>query len=387
MRFAFTPEQEVFRQEVRAFLARELPKDQPENPEAEGQWVNRAFSKKLAARGWIGLAWPKEHGGQGLGYIERFIYNDEMIHYRAPIGYHQSAERQMGPSIMLNGSDYQKKHYLPGIVKADLAICIGYSEPNAGSDLAGVQTTAVRDGDDFLINGEKTYTTNAHVAEYVWLATRTNPNVAKHKGISVFIVDLRSPGVDIQPLYTMAGTRFNIVRFNNVRVPRRELVGELDGGWYIVAQNLDFERSGIERVTGALLLFEDVVRYARETRRNGRFLYDNPVVRNRIADMSVAFAVGRQLAFRVAWMQSQGKVPNHEASISKGYGTELTQRAARLAMDIMGMYGPIQGEGRWTQLRGRVAYTFLVTVSETIRGGTSEIQRNIIATRGLRLPR
>lgn len=388
MRFDFTPEQLAFRQEIRDFLKSELPpeSDDDEVEPQDGQ-VNRAFSKKLADKGWIGLAWPKENGGQGLGYIERFVYNEEMVYQRAPLGYHQTAERQMGPSIILNGSEYQKKKYLTGIAMGEIGICIGYTEPDAGSDLANLKTTAVPDGDDYVINGQKIYTSNAHCNEYCWVAARTNPDVAKHKGISVFLVPMDAPGVEVQPLYTPAGSRYNIVFFNNTRVNARELVGQKDGGWYIVAQNLDFERSGIERVTSSLLLFEEVIQYARATRRGGRPIFDNSVVRNRAADLATGFLAGRMLAFRVSWMQSRKIIPNAEASISKVFGCELTQRASQFAMEVLGMYGQIASSKRWAKLHNRVLQTYLLTVSDTIRGGTSEIQRNVIATRGLGLPR
>ena len=389
MEFRFTPEQEAFRLEIRDFLKRELPPE-PEDLSGSGEvggQVSREFSKKLAAKGWIGLAWPREHGGRGLGYIERFIYNEEMVYHRAPTGFHHTAERQMGPSIIINGSDYQRRTYLPPIAAGEIAFGIGYSEPNAGSDLAGLQTAAVQDGDDYVINGQKIYTSGAHYADYIFLATRTDPNAPKHRGISVFVVPTNAPGLEVQPLWTMAGTRFNQIFFNGVRVNAREMVGERNQGWYVVAANLDFERSGIERVTGNLLLFEDVLRYCRETRRDGRSLMDDPVTRNRLAELAIEFTVGRMLAYRVSWLQSQGRVPNYEASMSKVYGSELTQRVAQAAMQVLGLYGPVQESPRWAKLRARGAFSYLLNVSNTIAGGTSEIQRNVVATRGLGMPR
>jgi len=388
MRFALTPQQERFRQEIRDFLAAELPpEDHSSVAEPEDARVNIGFSKKLAAKGWIGLAWPVEFGGRGLGPIERFIYNEEMVYHRAPLGYHQFAERQMGPSIILNGTDYQKQAYLPRIAAADIGFCIGYTEPNAGSDLANVQTAAIPDGDDYIISGEKLYTSNAHCSTHIWLAARITTGLPKHRGVSVFIVPLDSPGVTIQPIWTMAGSRLNMVTFDHVRVPAREMVGGKDQGWYVVAQNLDFERSGIERIMAGLLLFEELVHYAKETRRSGRALFDDPVLRGRIADIATGYRVGRLLAFRVAWLQSRGTVANAEASMSKAFGADLSQKTAQLGMQVLGMYGPVQDSDQWAPLRSRVAYNYLLTVSDSIRAGTSEIQRNIIATRGLGLPR
>jgi alkylation response protein AidB-like acyl-CoA dehydrogenase len=388
MRFSFTPEQDAFRQEIRQFLKAELPpEDSAHAAEPEDARVDIAFSKKLAAKGWIGLPWPVEYGGQGLGHIERFIYNEEMVYHRAPLGYHQFAERQMGPSIILNGTDYQKRTYLPAIARAEVSFCIGYTEPNAGSDLASLQTAAVQDGDDYVITGEKIYTSNAHTATHIWLAVRTNREGAKHRGISVFIVPLDAPGIRIEPLKTMAGSRLNMVTLDHVRVNAREMVGGRDQGWYIIAQNLDFERSGIERVMAGMLLFEELVAYAKATRRGNKPLADDPVVRARMAEMATGFRVGRLFAFRVAWLQSQGKAANAEASMSKAFGADLSQKTAQFGMQLLGMHGAVLDSPEWSPLQSRVAYNYLLTVSDSIRAGTSEIQRNIIATRGLGLPR
>ena len=246
MDFALTPEQLSFRQEVRDFLDEALTPEewQAIDDGAEGTYHNRAFSKKLAAKGWIGLSWPKEWGGQAISHMMRLIYYEEMITSKAPIGYHFIAERQMGPSFMLNGTEEQKRQYVPGIVNADISFCIGYSEPGAGSDLAGLQTRAVRDGDDYVVNGSKIWTSGAHMADYIWLATRTDPDAPKHKGISVFVLPLNTPGVEIRPLISMDNDHgFNQIFFDNVRVPKSGMVGEENQGWYVVAANLDFERS------------------------------------------------------------------------------------------------------------------------------------------------
>ncbi len=389
MHFRFTQEQERFRQEVRDFLkvalvdvARDASDGEPEEAH-----VSEAFSRSLAEKRWIGLSWPREYGGQALGHIERFIYTEEMTYHQAPMGYHNIAERQMGPSIIVSGNDYQKQTYLPGIAQAEMSMCIGYSEPNAGSDLAGVETTAVRDGDDYIINGQKMFTSGAHRNDYIWLATRTNPEAPKHRGVSVFLVPLNAPGVDVQPLWTMAGSRLNHVFFDNVRVNARELVGEEDRGWYVVAANLDFERSGIERVTANQLLFEEVTRYARTAGSNGHSIIDDPVIGNRIAETAIEYTVGRMLAFRVAWLASRGESPNYEASVSKVFGSELSQRTSQVAMQVLGLYGQVAESAAWAKLQGRVLKHYHLAISDTIRAGSSEVQRNIIATRGLGLPR
>lgn len=390
MDFTFTPEQLSFRQEVRDFLSDALTPEewQAIDDGAEGAYHNKAFSKKLAEKSWIGLSWPKEWGGQAISHMMRLIYSEEMITSRAPIGYHFIAERQMGPSFMLNGTDEQKKHYVPGIVNADISFCIGYSEPGAGSDLAGLQTRAVADGDDYVINGSKIWTSGAHVADYIWLATRTDPNAPKHKGISVFVLPLNTPGVEIRPLISMDDDHsFNQIFFDNVRVPKSSMVGEQNQGWYVVASNLDFERSGIERIANNYKTYQQLEKFVRENGEPGKANGTSQIARHKLAEMAIDYSVGRLLTYRVAWQQSEGVVPNYEASMSKMYGCEASQRIARHCEDILGLYGLFDADHPRAPLRGRVGKGFLRSVSNTIAGGTTEIQRNIIATRGLGLPR
>ena len=382
MDFAFTPEQLSFRQEVRDFLDEALTPEewQAIDDGAEGTYHNRAFSKKLAAKGWIGLSWPKEWGGQAISHMMRLIYYEEMITSKAPIGYHFIAERQMGPSFMLNGTEEQKRQYVPGIVNADISFCIGYSEPGAGSDLAGLQTRAVRDGDDYVVNGSKIWTSGAHMADYIWLATRTDPDAPKHKGISVFVLPLNTPGVEIRPLISMDNDHgFNQIFFDNVRVPKSGMVGEENQGWYVVAANLDFERSGIERIANNYKTYRRLERFMREEGRPGTGGVD-AIARHKLAEMAIDYNVGRLLAYRVAWQQSEGMVPNYEASMSKMYGCEASQRISRHCADILGLYGLFDVPQRRAPMRGRVGKGFLRSVSNTIAGGTTEIQRNIIAT-------
>jgi alkylation response protein AidB-like acyl-CoA dehydrogenase len=337
----------------------------------------------LAARGWIGLAWPKEFGGQELGHIERTIFTEEMTTYGAPTGYHFIAERQMGPSLIRQGTEEQKHEFLSKIVNADVSFCIGMSEPGAGSDLASVQTRAVRDGDDYIVNGQKIWTSGAHLADWVWLVCRTDPDAPKHRGISILLVDLKSPGISIRPLINLSGSHgFNEVFYDNVRVPRKHLVGEENRGWYVTAENLDYERSGIERIAGAGGLFRNLVTYARGRSSDERL----HTVRLALADRAIEYEVGRLLAYRVAWLLSRKQTPNYEASMSKAYGSEWTQRVARTGMSLVAAAGLAHTKEE-RALRAKIEQAYLSTVSATIAGGTSEIQRNIIATRGLGLPR
>ena len=378
MDFQFTAEQTALRHEVRRFLDEELGDDP-----AERDGFSPEFSKKLARRGWIGIGWPREYGGGGMGPVEQMIFREEFVGADAPVGYHLTAERQVAPSLLLHGSDEQRSEYIPKILNADISFALGLSEPGAGSDLASVATRAVRDGDDYVVNGQKIWTSLAHRADAIWLVTRTNPDAPKHKGISILLLDLKSPGIQVRPLINMAdGHGFNEVFFTDVRVPARNRVGEEDRGWYLLAEHLDFERSGIERIVGTRKLFDETLAYVQS-------LPANHVARRRarlaLAQLAIELDLGRLLAYRVAWMQSQGLVPNYEASISKMFGTEWQQRMSRTALAIVGLEGAAARDS--SSFARRVQRQYLSSVSATIGGGTSEIQRNIIATRGLGLPR
>jgi 3-oxocholest-4-en-26-oyl-CoA dehydrogenase alpha subunit len=380
MDFRFTPQQEQFRSEIRGFLDEELA-DRSALDAQDG--VSQAFSKKLAAKHWIGTAWPVEYGGRSLTPLERLIFTEEMILKQAPTGYHFVAERQMGPSLIAYGTEAQKREHLQKIINADESWAIGMSEPGAGSDLAGVQTRAVRDGDNYVVNGQKIWTSNAHHADLLWLVCRTDPDAPKHRGISVLIVDLHTPGVTVRPLVNMGNQHhFNEVFFEDVRVPAENLVGEENRGWYITANNLDHERSGIERIASSALLFNDVMAFAKRFRNDPRAAS----LRVELAERYLELQTGRLLSYRVAWQLSTGRVPNYEASMSKVFGTEWTQRMCNSAMHMVATFG-LANDPQALALRQRIEGGYLNAVSLTIAGGTSEIQRNIIATRGLGLPR
>jgi alkylation response protein AidB-like acyl-CoA dehydrogenase len=375
MEFRFSPEEIAFREEVRAFIEAEAPSVR------EGE----SFSKKLARKGWLTMSWPKEYGGQDASHMKQLVYNELMAYNRLP-GQTMGSDR-VGPTLILFGTEEQKKEFLPRIVKDEIVWCQGFSEPGAGSDLAGLQTRAVQDGDFYVVNGQKIWTSNAQRADYMILLARTDPDAPKHRGITYFLLDMKTPGITVQPLVQMTGLAgFNQVFFDNVRVPRKNVVGEVNRGWYVGTATLDFERSGINRIIGGLRTFEETVEFAKDTRRDGRRLFDVPSIRHGLAEIGVGFQVGRLLSYRVAWMQSRKLVPNYEASMSKLFGTELQQRLARLAINAMGLHGQLRG-GPWAPLAGRIAMYYLSTVSLTIAAGTSEVNRNIIAQRGLGLPR
>ncbi|HEU4759801.1 MAG TPA: acyl-CoA dehydrogenase family protein [Dehalococcoidia bacterium] len=395
MEFRFGPEEEAFRREVRDFLRREWPQDSggagAESPlgygGGRGPEEILAFQKRLAQKGWLTLAWPKESGGLAAGHLNQLIYNEEMAYHRAPQQFGVGPDR-VGPTIILFGTEEQKRQHLPAIAGAGAVWCQGFSEPGAGSDLASLQTTATQDGDYFVVNGQKIWTSLANIADWMILLARTDPEAPKHKGISYFLLDMKTPGITVRPLVDMTGRQtFNQVFFDNVRVPRTCLVGELNRGWYVAAATLDFERSGINRVIAGFRTFEDLVEYAAKAGRNGGRLIDESTVRHRLAELAIEFQTGRMLAYRVASMQARGLIPNAEASMSKLFGSELQQRLAGAGMEIMGMAGQLRPGSEWAPLAGRIADYYVAAVATTVAAGTSEIMRGIIAGRGLGLPR
>jgi alkylation response protein AidB-like acyl-CoA dehydrogenase len=395
MELRFSAEEERFRQEVRAFLKEELPADWASTAGTGGlgegseeRWeFLRQFQKKLAAKGWLTLGWPREHGGMGASHMMQVIYNEEMAYHRAPTQLGVGPDR-VGPTIILYGTEEQKQRYLPGIANAETVWCQGFSEPGAGSDLASLQTRAEMDDDYFVVTGQKIWTSLAHRADMCILLVRTDPHAPKHKGISYLLADMKTPGIEVRPLVDMMNRHtFNQLFIENARIPRNALVGELNRGWYVAAATLDFERSGINRVVAGIRTYEDLVEYAAQKQVNGRLLIDEPGVRNKLAELAIEFQVGRLLAYRVASMQARGQIPNAEASMSKLFGSELQQRLANVGLTILGLAGQLEPGAAYAPLRGRMEQYYLFAVSLTIAAGTSEIMRGIIAGRGLGLPR
>jgi alkylation response protein AidB-like acyl-CoA dehydrogenase len=294
-----------------------------------------------------------------------------------------------GPTLIVHGSEEQKKYYLPRILSGEDIWCQGFSEPEAGSDLASLRTRAVRDGDDYVVNGQKIWTSLAHLSKWMLLLARTDPDAPKHRGITYFTLDMKSPGVAVRPLVNMAdGYEFNEVFFDNVRVPKANIIGEENRGWYVAMSTLDFERSAIGSAIGLRQTVEDIIRYAREHTDDGTsMLRVNPMLRYELVDRLLETEVGRMLSYRVVSLQSKGRIPNYEAAVIKLYNMELDQRIARTGMNVLGPYGQLDRGSKWAPLRGRLKYMYLRSIGSTIETGTSEIQRNIVAIRGLGLPR
>jgi alkylation response protein AidB-like acyl-CoA dehydrogenase len=382
-----TAEEAVFRQEVRDFLQEnflslaERPKPQtgedagPPRDPATLRWRDA-----LSRKGWLAPHWPKEYGGAGMSVSEQFIYNEEMAEARAPSVGSYHGLSLIGPVLILHGSEEQKAEHLPKITSGEVIWCQGYSEPGSGSDLASLQTRAIRDGDDYVLNGQKIWTSGAHYADWIFVLARTDPDAPKHRGISMFLVDMKTPGITVRPIANLAGLKgLNEVFFEDVRVPASNRLGEENRGWYIGATLLDFERSGISQTIGARHTVIELVSYARE---HGA----DDVMRAELAERMIETEVARFLSYRIISMQKRGLIPNYEASVNKMYYSELQQRIARTGIKLTGAYGML-GDERMTPMRGRFTREYMTSLPATIAAGTSEIQRNVIATRGLGLPR
>jgi alkylation response protein AidB-like acyl-CoA dehydrogenase len=388
MDFRFSPQEEAFRQEVRAWLDTNLPKEDAGDRMSESRNVYKTFAKKLAEKKWVAPAWPVEYGGLGFSVIEQLIFNEEMSEANAPIGYSSIGVGWAGPTIIVYGTEEQKKKHLGAITNADTMWCQGFSEPNAGSDLANLSTRAVKDGDDYVINGQKIWTSGAHYADWMILIARTDQEAPKHKGISYFLVDMKTPGISTRPLIDMMNNHgFNEVFFENARIPASSLLGEENRGWYMATTTLDFERSSIGGAVGGRRMLDELVGFTRETKLNGKRLADDSRVKTKLADSAVEVHLGKLLSYRVAAMQSRGMVPNYESSIAKLFNTDMQLHMAQAGMQIMGLYGQLEHSSKWVPLKGRFERQYLWQTGLAVGGGTTEIQKNIIAQRGLGMPR
>ena len=388
MDFAFNEEQNKLRQEVSDFLEEEL-KQENFTPSCDA-WImghDPEFSKKVAARGWIGLTWPKEFGGQGRSYVDRLIVTEEMLRYGAPAACHWFADRQIGGAILNYGTEEQKQEILPIILKGEAYVGLGMSEPEAGSDLASLQTRAVEDGDDFIVDGQKVWTSGAQYMNYIYLVARTDSEAPKHKGISEFIIETNQPGITVRALTDITGgEHFNEIFFDSVRVPKKYLIGVKNKGFYQILNQLDYERSGMERLMGNYPLFEALIQYTKETVINGKTLSQDPIIRHKLAQLKIEFEVGRLQIYRVAVVMDEGRAPNWESALSKAYCTTFEQHLASTAMDIMGLYAQLAPESKWVAARGMAHDSYLASKGYSLQAGTTEILKNILAMRKLGLP-
>ena len=399
MDFKFSEKEEALRQNIREFAKKELPPNHfggmfDEERDDESWAFSLAMSKKLSQRGWLTMAWPKEYGGQGATLFEQLVYGEECGYWGIPgTSMGISGVGWVGPVLMLFGTEEQKKKYIPQIASGepDGVWCTGYSEPNAGSDFAALQTKAVRNGDEYIINGQKIWTSVAHRSRWCWLAARTDQNAPKkHQGISLMIVDMKSPGIEVRPLLNYGGQHFfNEVFFDNVRVPVANLVGEENRGWYQLMQALAYERGSVGAgLTGSTKrILEEIVNYTKETQYDGKPLSQNPIVRQKLAERAIEAETMRLFAYQTIWKMSQGVLVTYEPARDKAWGDIVMERAAITGTEIIGAYSQLHGDTKWDKIKGTIQKSYLSFQGMKIAAGTSEIQKNIIGQFALNLPK
>jgi alkylation response protein AidB-like acyl-CoA dehydrogenase len=393
--FTLTPEQEAFRERVRAWLATNIPEDWTrlglsEVPRPEAYAFLRKWQARLFDAGFIGVTWPKEYGGQGLTFLEEMILQQEMALAKAPPILNILGVGMAGPTIIAYGTEEQKKRYPAKILSCEEIWCQGYSEPNAGSDLASLQTRAVKDGDHWVVNGQKVWTSLAHIADWMMLLARTDPEAPRHKGITYFLLDMKTPGVTVKPLKQMTGdAEFNEVFFDNVRVPESRVLGGVNNGWAVGLTTLMYERLalGFGLQVRLRISADQLIDMARRMEKNGRALTKDPVMRQKLAQLWIDTESLKYTGARAVTRLLKGELPGPEASTGKMMWVETHQRLQELAMEIQGPYSQLTRGGAAAVDGGVWQYSFLRSRANSIEGGTTEIQKNIIGERVLGLPK
>lgn len=387
MDFALSKDERDIVAEVREYVASEatdaLREELIRNETVYGGPLSRAFIQPFAARGWLVPNWPRQYGGLESSEMVSYLIRDELAQADIVIAF--AGAHMGGPMILRDGSEAMKQAFLPRLASGEIEFCLGYSEPGAGSDLMGLKMLAEDKGDHFLVNGQKIFNTHAHVADYHWLAVRTDQTVPKHQGISILVVDLDSPGITIRPLHTMAGSRTNEVFYDDVRVPKDRLLGQMNMGMRYIMGALDYERMFLYGQYENF--FNELLAFVKTTTIDGQPASQNALIRQHMAQMRMELEVCRMLYYQLACMLDKGTIPSYQSSMEKMFVTEYAQRLADTAMEILGQYGQLTEDSKEVRLRGKAEQLYRKAVVETIYGGTSEIQRNIIAQRGLGLPR
>ncbi|MGI8773907.1 MAG: acyl-CoA dehydrogenase [Actinomycetota bacterium] len=388
MDFRDTPEEARFREELRAWIAANKP---PEAAPQAGQMdedIAREWAAKLYADGYAGITWPKEYGGRGAPYTHQAIFLEETARAEAPEHIGLIGLGMAGPTIIAHGTDEQKSRYLGKILSGEEVWCQGFSEPGAGSDLASLRTRAEEDGDDFVVNGQKVWSSFAHIAHHCILMVRTDPNAPKHKGITYLLADMHAPGVDVRPLRQITGDpEFNEIFFTDVRVPKRNVLGEVNGGWGVAMTTLLHERGTLGFALTARLevAVNKLMATAKCERSDGSVPAEDPLIRDRIAQQWIDLQALRFLNYRALTGLVHTGVPGAEGSVAKLHWSESNQRLGRLALEILGSEAQLDGsDGFWS---GYWQYHQLRSRGNTIEAGTSEVLRNIISERVLGLPR
>ena len=382
MRLAFTPGQEALQIELRDYFTR-LVQEVEGHPDSESTYLR--YIRRMGEDGWLGLGWPKEYGGQGRGPIEQMLFVEESHWAGVPLPL--LTLNSVGPTLMALGTAEQKRELLPRILKGQLHFAIGYTEPRAGTDLAALQTRAVRDGDEYVVNGQKLFTSAIEHADYVWLAVRTDPDAPKHKGLSILLVPTDAAGFHWVPLRTMAGEFTSATFYDDVRVPDTNLVGDENQGWKLITNQLNHERVAICPASGTLRSIQEVRRWAQQTRKpDGHRVIDAEWVQTTLARVTARAEFLKLLNWKVAWSAGRGLRPA-DASATKVFGTEFALEAYRLLMEIVGPPAYLEEGTPGAVLAGRLERNYRSQVIFTFGGGTNEIQRDIIAMAGLSMPR
>ena len=387
MHFGLTPAQEAWRDEVREFLQEKLtPGIRAELglslvPSASVP----SFYKEIAAKGWTALNWPKEHGGLEKSAIDQVILNDEFEYAGAPAL--PMSATGLAPMIIRYGREDNKQTWLPRIRTGDVTFALGYSEPDAGTDLANLRTKATLDGDEWVIDGQKIWNSEAHLATHEWLAVRTDPESSRHRGISILIVPLDSPGITVDPLWTWGDERTNVVFFDEVRVPRDHLIGEVNQGWSYIVGALTHERVTASGTGSLRRLFDEVVDFCARTFLDGGPLASRPEVQLRLAELAVELEIARLLSMQAAALIDAGAIPVAEASMQKIVTTELRTKIADLGMQFADLYGQLHESDEEAPLDGRLEHSYRLAPLFRFAGGTNEVMRSIVAERALGLPR
>jgi alkylation response protein AidB-like acyl-CoA dehydrogenase len=390
MNLTFTEEEEAFRREVRAWIQDAMPADMRERAAGSGRFTpedSATWHRILYEKGWVAPHWPKEVGGTGWDAARRFIFNEEMESSGAP-QLSVFGLSMVGPLIISFGTDAQKKRFLPKILSAEEFWCQGYSEPGSGSDLASLRTTAEDAGDHFIVNGQKTWTTYAQYADWIFCLVRTDPNAKKQAGITFLLIDLKTPGVEVKPMLTLGHTpAFCDTFFDNVKVPKENVIGEVNQGWTMAKALLGHERTLLAMVGPCRNVLQKIKRIAATKTVDGRPMLEHPIWRAKIARLEMRFRAHLMVSYRALADQQKGKMPGPESSILKLVGTKLVQEMTELAMEIMGESSLTwYNEGVCTPVEESIGPYFCYERAATIYGGSNEIQRNVIAKMILQLP-
>jgi 3-oxocholest-4-en-26-oyl-CoA dehydrogenase alpha subunit len=388
MYIGYSEEQEALRSELRDYYGRLLtPELRVELQREHGIGpTTRRVVRQMGEDGWLGIGWPTEYGGQGRSHIEQFIFFDESMRCGAPVP--MLTVNTVGPSIMKFGSDEQKNFFLPKILKGEIHFCIGYTEPNAGTDLAALRTRADRDGDQFVINGQKVFTSLASDADYIWLACRTDQDAPKHKGISMIVVDMQTPGIKIDPMHLLSQHDINTVFLEDVRVPVSNVVGQINGGWTLITNQLNHERVTLCAPGMLESAYDEVLAWAKATKgADGQRVIDREWVQVNLAKVRTGLEFLRLMNWKVAWTGSQGSLDVADASSVKVFGTEFYLEAFRHLMEIVGPQSYLTFDSPDMVASGKLETLYRSLIILTFGGGTNEIQRDLIAMFGLGLPR